>query len=98
MGEEYWAPYLRQTKISCRGDGCDTEVIVHSRYNVWAMIQCQLQIVDPGDCTNQNHTHLLTTNCLHVQILDKQHHECKILPVAAGSSLNDDAVIVKQEI
>ena len=39
LGEEAWAPYLRQTVNSHQGDGVYTEIIVSSNYNIWAMLQ-----------------------------------------------------------
>ena len=100
LGEKSWVPYLRQTKICHRGYGCytDTEVIVRSIYNAWVMLQCLLEIEDPEDCIDQNHAHMITTNCLHVRILAQKRHKYEILLAAAGSSLNDDAMTVKQQI
>ena len=38
LDESLWDPYLPHTTTSHRGDGCYTEVIVQSLYNIWAML------------------------------------------------------------
>ena len=77
LGEEAWAPYLRQTLNSYRGDGASTEVIIYSNYNIWAMLQNPAGIESSDDYIVQDHMYFLTTNWLQVRILDQRNIDMK---------------------
>ena len=64
LGEEAWAPYLRHTVNSHRGDGVYTKIIVYSNCTIWAMLRNSDGTDTSADCIVQDHMHLFLTNRL----------------------------------